>query len=122
VPTKAKYPANWLEVSKWVRYERAEGRCECMGECGLHTTTGRCVEINHEKAKFAKGIVILTAAHTCDCDPLCSNPEHLKAMCNRCHLRLDVDLHVKNAKATRERKKWVNQEPLAFAKTGGVKP
>jgi hypothetical protein len=112
MPTKAKYPDDWKAVSRFVRHERAGGRCECEGQCGLHTTTGRCVERDGEKAKFAKGKVVLTTAHTCTCDPLCSNPAHLLAMCNRCHLRLDIDLHMKNAAKTREKKKWVNQEAL----------
>ena len=46
-----------------------------------------------QPAVFAKGRVILTTAHLCECDPPCVIPEHVKAMCNRCHLRIDVDLH-----------------------------
>ena len=111
----SKYPADWKTVSKWVREVRAGNRCECHGECGLHKTTGgprRCVERNGEPAKWARGKVVLTVAHICICNPVCSNPEHLKAMCQRCHLRLDAPLHAKNSKATREKKKWKNQEAL----------
>lgn len=115
MPTKAKYPADWKEVSKWVRFERAGGRCECTGQCGLHKTTGwarRCTERDGEPAEWAKGKVVLTTAHTCTCDPLCSNPQHLLAMCNRCHLRFDIELHMRNSKKTREAKKWLNQHAL----------
>lgn len=115
---KPKYPADWKEVSRWVRFERAKGRCECHGECGLHKTNPgprRCCEINGQDAKWAKGKVVLTTAHTCDCDPPCSNPKHLLALCNRCHLRLDVTLHVRHAKETREKKKNVNHLLLPFA-------
>jgi hypothetical protein len=61
-------------------------------------------------AIWAKGIVRLTVAHLnaiggpCACDPLCAIEDHVKAMCNRCHLRYDVVLHVRNAAATRRRK------------------
>jgi hypothetical protein len=48
---------------------------------------------------------VLTVAHLCKCDPLCKNPEHVKAMCQRCHLRVDTPLHVKHSAATRMRKK-----------------
>ena len=118
MPSKAKYPDNWQEVSKQIRFERAQGRCECTGQCGLHKTNPgprRCIEIDRESARWAGGIVVLTVAHldaegdVCRCEEetgmLCANPEHLLAMCNRCHLRYDTPKHVKNAAATRRRKK-----------------
>ena len=108
---KPKYPSDWKTVSRWVRFERAKGQCECVGHCGLHKTTPgprRCCERDGQPAKWAKGKVVLTVAHICQCDPPCSNPDHLLAMCNRCHLRIDVELHVRHAKETRERKKNVN--------------
>lgn len=56
-----------------------------------------------EKARWAKGKVILTVAHLnhelMDC-----RPENLKAMCQRCHLRYDAALHAANARRTREKK------------------
>ena len=56
-------------------------------------------------AKFAAGRIVLTVAHLCQCEPLCAIAEHVKAMCQRCHLRIDVELHVKHAASTRMRKK-----------------
>lgn len=55
---------------------RANGRCECHGQCGIdHThpdasgrTSTRCVELDGQKALFARGKVILTVAHL-DGDP-----------------------------------------------------
>lgn len=119
MPVKAnKYPPDWKEVSMYILYDRAQGQCECMGECGLHRTNPgprRCVERNLHLAIWAKGTVILTVAHldregdVCRCEEetgkLCSNPDHLRAMCNRCHLRYDHEKHVKNAAATRRAKK-----------------
>jgi hypothetical protein len=100
----ADYPPDWKDVSNFIRFDRAKGQCECAGECGLHKTTPgprRCIERHGHAAKYARGKVILTTAHLCTCDPLCKIPEHLKAMCNRCHLRIDVELHKRNAKKTR---------------------
>ena len=99
------YPPNWKEISKYIRFARAGGRCECYGQCGLHSRTckRRCIERNGEKAIWAKGNVILTVAHLCHHTD-CGNLEHLAAMCNRCHLRYDRFLHVNNARKTRERK------------------
>jgi hypothetical protein len=118
MPTKAKYPDNWKEISYRIRYERAKSQCECEGECGLHRTNPgprRCVERDREDAIWADGKVILTVAHldaegdVCRCEEetgaLCGNPEHLKAMCNRCHLRYDHPKHMKNAAKTRRAKK-----------------
>ena len=85
-----KYPINWRMIRHRI-LKRAGDRCECTGECGLHSTTGRCVEINKTKANFANGKVVLTIAHL-DHDESNINikDERLKAMCQRCHLRYDV--------------------------------
>jgi hypothetical protein len=54
---------------------------------------------------------VLTTAHlnapggVCTCDPLCGDETHLKVMCNRCHLRYDVKLHVGHGRETRRRGK-----------------
>lgn len=56
-----RYPENWHEISAYIRFERAGGRCECTGECGLHE--GRC-EAEHGKAHPVTGSrVVLTTAH-----------------------------------------------------------
>lgn len=101
---KPVYPPEWAEVSRSIRFERAEGRCECLGQCGLHRThpgPRRCVERHGTPAQFAKGLVVLTVAHVCECFPLCADPVHLLALCNRCHLRVDIPLHQHHAAETR---------------------
>lgn len=128
MPTKEKYPADWKQISHFVRFERAKGQCECVGECGLHNgqdlffpDAKRCSERHGEPAKWALGKVILTTAHLnaeggpCQCRPLCSNPDHLKAMCNRCHLRYDSELHLKNRTAMKfnAAPKWMKQRVLS---------
>lgn len=118
------YPSNWAEVSRYIRFERAQGRCECTGRndsrilCGLHCThpgPRRCVEVNGQPAIWAKGTVVLTCAHLCDCSPLCANPEHCIAACNRCHLRIDMLLHARHsAESRRLYKEYLGQVPLNF--------
>ena len=113
-----KYPANWKGIRTKIM-GRAGNQCECMGECGLHRTTPgprRCEEIHHEKAKWARGRVVLTIAHLwqgpCKCDHKCGHLEHLKALCQRCHLRYDLDHHKRRAAATRWRKRTRIQPEL----------
>lgn len=99
---RARYPRDWPAIAASIR-ARAGDRCECMGECGLHTTTGRCVEVNRAVGVHTRGRIVLTVAHLNhapeDCDPA-----NLRAMCQRCHLRYDRDHHARNAAATRAAK------------------
>lgn len=30
------YPSEWKEISVFVRFQRANGQCECLGECKCH--------------------------------------------------------------------------------------
>ena len=115
------YPSDWRLISQRIR-ERSGNRCECEGECGLHRThpgPRRCSEINGTEAKWARGGIVLTVAHLngpggpCQCEPLCGEDGHLKAMCQRCHLRYDQALHQRNAAATRRRKMNNLELPLA---------
>lgn len=102
---RSRYPADWPVISLRIR-GRSGGQCECTGECGLHRTTGgprRCEERNGQPAKWAKGVIVLTVAHL-DPDPMNCAEDNLKAMCQRCHLRYDVPLHMRNAAATRRAK------------------
>lgn len=106
----SRYPKDWRAISLRIR-ARSGGQCECEGECGLHRTTPgprRCIERNGEPARWAKGKVVLTVAHL-NHQPEDCRDENLKAMCQRCHLRYDADLHKRNSAATR-REKLRNRE------------
>lgn len=97
-----RYPKDWKQISLAIR-ERSGGQCECTGECGLHRMTPgprRCIERNGEPAKWAKGKIILTVAHLNHTPEDCRE-ENLKAMCQRCHLRYDMELHQRHAADTR---------------------
>ncbi|MEV5140343.1 hypothetical protein AB0K71_05960 [Streptomyces syringium] len=97
---RARYPANWPDISRAIRFERAGGRCECLGECGRGTHNGRCPN-RHGAAAYGTGsTVVLTTAHL-DHTPENCAPENLRAMCNGCHLAYDADHHRQTAAATR---------------------
>ena len=88
---RARYPYNWEEISRAVR-ARSGGRCEFCGARGgvPHPITG------------AK--VVLTVAHL-DHDEANCGLENLRALCQRCHLRYDLQQHMANAALTRRRKR-----------------
>lgn len=99
------YPSNWLSEIRPRILARARYRCECDGECGLHPGM-RCRERHGAKAKFARGLVVLTIAHmNRGRFGRFHNKENpnatLKAMCQRCHFRCDHAHHVENAAKTR---------------------
>ena len=101
----ARYPKNWKEISAKIRersktIDAPDGRCECMGECGLHPW-GRCVERQGQKAHFARGKIVLTVMHMNHVEADCRD-ENLRAACQRCHLRYDAPHHAETARATRE--------------------
>jgi hypothetical protein len=121
---KPQYPPTWREVSRFIRFERAQGQCECTGKdlCGLHCThpgPRRCVERDRQPAQWANGRIILTVAHVCDCWPLCAEPAHLAAFCQRCHLRTDMRLHAQHAAETRRlAKEALGQVPMPWLVRG----
>lgn len=96
---EGEYPDDWDEISRDIRKNRAQWRCECTGQCALHRGN-RCEEMDGEKAQWASGRVVLTVAHLNHCKSD-SRRENLLAMCNTCHLRYDLVLHARNAFSTR---------------------
>lgn len=63
-----------------------------VGEVANHTTKNTSVRI------------VLTIAHL-DHDTTNNNYENLKALCSKCHLNYDRNIHAKNAAITRNKKK-----------------
>lgn len=95
-----RYPADWKDISHWVRFTRGGGRCECRGECGMDHH-GRC-ESRHGLPNPATGsVVVLTTAHLNHTPEDCS-PENLRGMCQACHLRYDRDHHAATRRRTRD--------------------
>lgn len=95
---KTKYPTNWEEISKYIRFERAKNKCEF---CGIenYSITPRGTR------------VILTVAHL-DHNTQNNDYSNLKALCQKCHLQYDLAFHIQNAKKTRHAKKYKNQLQL----------
>jgi hypothetical protein len=87
-----RYPADWKKISQRIRFERAEGRCECTGECGRDTHNGRCSNIHGQFAYGTGSKVVLTVAHL---------DHNLRAMCQGCHLHYDREHHRETAARTR---------------------
>jgi 5-methylcytosine-specific restriction endonuclease McrA len=77
---KSRYPQNWPEISKRIRFERAGNRCEFCGARNYHPHP-----INGSK-------VVLTVAHLNHVPEDCRD-ENLKALCQRCHLEYDRPYH-----------------------------
>jgi hypothetical protein len=107
---KVRYPKDWKQISERIRFKRADNRCECTGECGdeHHLESGniiygkkpypRCTARNYEEHPITGSKVILTVAHlnheieNCDDD-------NLKAMCQRCHNKMDAPMRRKGIKS-----------------------
>jgi hypothetical protein len=103
-----RYPTNWKQFSYHIRFARAQGRCECTGQCGMHRPNPkprRCTERHGQPARWARGTVTLTTAHLCQCNPPCATPTHVIAACQRCHLRLDRKLHAAHRRSTLAKRK-----------------
>ena len=102
-------PVDWPEISRRIRFERAGGRCECEGECGIdhaeeNDAFGFCLpgfvghpdercNAKHERPHHVTGsMVVLTTAHL-DHTPENCDDNNLRAMCQRCHLAYDRETH-----------------------------
>lgn len=113
---KMAYPPDWQQISLRIRTSRAEGRCECMGECGnSHRRdvpgwhSQQCAAENGSRHPVTGSKVVLTVAHL-NHHPADCRDENLVAMCQRCHLTYDS----KYRQAVKDTaRKWaaINEEP-----------
>lgn len=95
-----RYPDDWDDISRWVRFVRAGSRCECLGECGRGTHEGRCPNQHTLPAYGTGSTVVLTTAHL-DHQPENCDPANLRAMCQGCHLHYDREHHAETRASTR---------------------
>jgi len=72
----SKYPVNWPEIRQAI-LERAENKCEL---CGAE---------NHQPHPITGSRVVLTIAHI-DQNRENNKPWNLLALCQRCHLKIDL--------------------------------
>lgn len=103
---RARYPADWSEISDRIRFERAAGRCECTGQCPRPAThlavDGRCWNHHGHEAWITGSKVVLTTAHL-NHQPEDCRDENLLAMCQGCHLHYDRDHHAESRRRNRQR-------------------
>lgn len=132
------YPPHWGHL-RALALARDNHCCACQGECGS-AHTGRCAAPNHAMIMRDPGNpahwwhaddaprspllpssprivqVILTIAHVCQ-ESTCAELTHLRAMCQRCHLRYDAGQHAASAARTRQRQLGEGQYEL-FCREG----
>jgi 5-methylcytosine-specific restriction endonuclease McrA len=97
---RSRYPADWPEISKRIRFERAGNKCEWCGAA------------NHEPHPVTGGMVTLTVAHWPDPEPSNVDEANLHALCNSCHNKADAPMRARHAAETRLRKKAALQPSL----------
>ncbi|MBI5671263.1 MAG: hypothetical protein HZC41_24975 [Chloroflexi bacterium] len=122
---KDAYPANWEEISRRIRYERAGGKCEWCG--APNDTYIRRNRVNpalwelaspedEPDAQWYRPIKVMLTVHHIGVDKPDGTPgdrhdkldvrdENLAALCQRCHLFADLDIHIENARQTRRAKR-----------------
>jgi hypothetical protein len=88
---RARYPKDWKSISLRIRAGRAAWRCECFGECGDHGCFSRCPARQGKPHPLTGSKVVLTVAHLDHTPENCAD-DNLKAMCQRCHNRLDAPM------------------------------
>lgn len=114
-----RYPPSWREISYRIRFNRAQGQCECRGECGVahdwadDDDDGRCGRWHGEQIE--RGYydnrrvitVVLTVAHLDHTPENCAD-DNLRAMCQACHNRYDSPMRRAGirARAIAERALW----------------
>lgn len=125
---RGRYPADWKKIRAQI-LERAHHRCE---QCGVpnhayrNNVTGEVTDdpwvtenwICVDEDSVAR--IVLTIAHL-NHQPEDCRPENLKALCQRCHLRLDGNLHAQHAAQTRRAGKAIGDLFGVPAPSGGEK-
>lgn len=111
------YPLDWPVISRRIRVDRAENRCECDGRCGrddmphrpeerddpishlIAVENRRCTARNRQPSPISGADVVLTTAHL---DHAKSNntDANLMAMCQACHLSYDREQHAESRART----------------------
>ena len=108
------YSPDWKAVTASVRERamttRRRVRCECRGECLKHR--GRCEEVHMTwpRARRRRGNVKIriTTAHLCH-ETKCDKRNHLRAMCEPCHLIYDLRCRQQGLRGIRA-VKWAIQQ------------
>lgn len=126
---KSRYPKNWQDIRKAILI-RAKNSCEqCKAKNGTRIARGDGKDIDTYQTSDANIFcansgkylgrcrlndysvknmvnVVLTIAHL-DHTPENCEPLNLKALCQRCHLRYDAQIHAENSRITRKNRKAI---------------
>ena len=102
---KARYPKNWKTEIRPMILELAKNRCEF---CGVENHTYR---LNPKTGKMA--YIVLTIAHMNEVIEDC-RPENLRALCQRCHNRYDVEHRKKTRARTKAEKDRTLEIPMSY--------
>lgn len=114
-----RYPPDWKAISHRIRFERADFRCECLGECGRGTHDGRCPNRHGRPAYGTGSKVVLTVAHLNHTPEACHD-DNLRAMCQGCHLHYDRGHHAETAQRTRTAALEAQMDALFDVDAGAV--
>lgn len=117
---RSNYPANWPEIRTRILRRAGGGdadprvgaKCEWCNVFNYAIRRGDKIDTpgfaSYREASAWKEpgevVVVLTIAHISDPEPANCADDNLAALCQRCHLRHDVDHHRRNAAKTRRRK------------------
>ncbi len=96
----SKYPVNWLTEIRPAILERARHKCEF------------CAVQNYEPHPVTKSRVVLTIAHL-DHDITNSDPENLRALCQKCHNTHDGPKRARN-RARNKQQDFKDQKTFEF--------
>lgn len=113
-------------VQAAIHEAEARAREEEREACARLTESSSFGAVTAECALRLAAQLIRSRAHLCrpeDHDPprKCDQEDHLKAMCQRCHLRLDREEHLRHARETRARRQGVQELP-GFSESGKGAP
>ncbi|MGG5811435.1 hypothetical protein [Falsiroseomonas sp. CW058] len=103
---RARYPADWAEISLRIRGGRAGWRCESVID------GRRCDAVDGGRHPITGSRVVLTVGHL-NHTPEDNREDNLRAMCQRCHLAWDREHHL-----LRRRKKRGTPDLLETAPHG----
>lgn len=109
---RSRYPKNWADISNRIRFVRAEGRCECVGQCGLEHEGGRCAARHGHPHPKTGSRVVLTTAHFHGSEIEQCGDDDLFAGCQQCHNRYDAPMRRAGIKARKEAAKAAERERI----------
>lgn len=93
----SKYPPNWKDLSRKIRFERAKGNCEGTSQFP------NCQAVYGKPHPDTGSIVVLSVAHL-NHNTYDNRLENLRALCQRCHNNWDITYRKLNRAKTRIRR------------------